>query len=69
MSASFVFSLRPDRCMLVDLPTGPDNLRTPFRLLECDVTGGDQSQISDEDSAVSNSLIIVDDVQSWFPAW
>jgi hypothetical protein len=55
------------RCMLVVLPTGPDKFQAPFRLFDCDVTG-DQSQISDEDSAVSNFLIIVDNVQSVSPS-
>jgi hypothetical protein len=36
------------------LPEGPDNARSPFRLLECDSPGGDVSKIPAENSGVRN---------------
>ena len=35
------------------LPSGPSGERTPFRFLECDVQGGDASQIKDADAALA----------------
>ena len=35
------------------LPSGPSGERTPFRFLECDVQGGDASQIKGADAALA----------------
>jgi hypothetical protein len=35
------------------LPSGPSGERTPFRFLECDVQGGDASQIQGADAALA----------------
>ena len=35
------------------LPSGPSGERTPFRFLECNVQGGDASQIKDADAALA----------------